>query len=57
MRLSEPIALFSGAIMLRYDVDDNGNFIITEPVRADTELVVVENWFEELKAKAPPWSN
>ena len=40
-----------------YDVTPDGKFVVIkqgyEARSADTEVIVVENWFEELKRRAP----
>ena len=44
--------MVSGA--LNYDVNQNGDrFLMLKSEREEQDLVVVLNWFEELKARVP----
>ena len=57
---SPPRVLFEGRYArmvsgpLNYDVNQNGDrFLMLKSEREEQDLVVVLNWFEELKARVP----
>ena len=57
---SPPRVLFEGCYArmvsgaLNYDVNQNGDrFLMLKSEREEQDLVVVLNWFEELKARVP----
>ena len=51
------VGLYQGQTRRSYDVAPDGRFLMIEPAGGDearrTELVVVQNWFEELKRLVP----
>ena len=50
----KPVRLFTTAISFGYDVAADGRFLMAEPVTTkptSAPIVVVLNWFEELKAE------
>ena len=55
LAVSEPEALFSldAYVIDDYDTTEDGRFVMIRRRGAErpSELIVVENWFEELKAK------
>jgi serine/threonine protein kinase/Tol biopolymer transport system component len=50
LRIGRPRVLFEIADVISYDVASDGRFIVTQRTSSDQQqLVVVTNWFEELK--------
>ena len=56
LQLGEPRELFSMSGATMQDVTTDGERLLAWTVRGGTPttLVLVTNWFEELRAKAPP---
>ena len=54
-RAGKPTLLFEGPYDSHYDVASDGRFVMirAEPWAPITELRLVQNWFEELKARVP----
>jgi hypothetical protein len=59
-RPAKPVALFEGrfhrpeAAFASYDVTtDDGHFVMVQETEEGTQIHVILNWFEELKARMP----
>jgi hypothetical protein len=55
---NEPYWIFTGPFARSYDVASDGRFLMVQPAGVGEEgnassIVVVQNWFEELKRAVP----
>ena len=54
--VGKPRVLFNAPLTDAFDVAPDGRFLVARPVDARplSEINLVQNWFDELKAKAGP---
>jgi hypothetical protein len=56
--VSSDVIVSGGSLGRNYDVSNDGRFLmITRSDEAKDQLIVVHNWFDELKRRAPPGKN